>query len=109
MAKTKIPQDVIDRVKGEHAGKELELVETEDVAVIIRPADPTAWQRYMDEIVDDDKRSRASRNLVMHCVVYPERDDFLKLLQQLPALVAALFPACTQISGNKAVSDRKKL
>lgn len=110
MAKLSIVDEETEAaVRTKRAGEELRVLRNEHADIIIRGASEEEYMRFKDEIASPDTRGGAQRTLVIACVVYPEEKDFLALLRKKPGLVDAFGNDCLELSGFKAVSDRKKL
>lgn len=105
---TTITDQQFEEIKSKNTGADLTLIRHEYGDVVIKPASPGAYERFIVENSEPQKRFAAMRNLVFHCVVYPEQDGFRTMVDARPGLVHTFGNDCLEVSGLKAASDRKK-
>jgi hypothetical protein len=56
-----------------------------------RAANAGEWQRFIDEAYDKERASRASRALVVSCVVWPSEVEFAAMIKARPGLVQSFY------------------
>jgi hypothetical protein len=68
--------------------------------IVIKRPDFASYKRFTDKLTQD-KASKASAfdELVMSCVVEPDRDQARSILADYPALVTSLAGAATELGG----------
>jgi hypothetical protein len=76
--------DKIEELAGKH--KRLAVVPTAAGVVVFRNPKRAEWQRYMDTIFDEKKRSKAVEQLARDLVVHPSAADFAAWLEDFPGL-----------------------
>lgn len=106
--KPAIDEALIAKLKAEH-GDRLHLLETEDALAVFKTPDRGTYERYWSEILNEDERARAHKNLVLACVVYPPREEFVRVLDSLPGLVQSFGPALVKAAGAKKEATVRKL
>ena len=74
----------VDELAGKHA--RLAVVPTAAGVAIFRNPRRTEWQRYMDTIFDEKKRSKAVEQLARDLVVHPTSIAFGEWLEEYPGL-----------------------
>jgi hypothetical protein len=102
-------KQIVDALKVKYGSTQLFLVdsETADEFYVHRRAEP-GERRIYRKLQADDKRIDASDSL-MACVVWPEKDEFKKRLEQAPFVVETLENAILAASGVYMDVVRKKL
>ena len=104
----KVTDEQFAKIKAENSGVDLTLLRHEFGDVVVRPASSAVYERFVVEKDEPGKKFWAMRFIVFSCVVFPLEGDLTKLLDERPGLVHTFGNDCLEISGLKAVSDRKK-
>jgi hypothetical protein len=101
-----IDPSTLAELKAKH-GDVLHL-ETDLGDVVFKVATPELWQRFIDEVSDEDQRPRAMAPLVYGCRVYPEKEEFDRILQRRPGLTQTLGNQLSAFCGLEKAAARKK-
>lgn len=107
MSTETITDETLQKLKAEH-GSVLHLGNEFGEAVFRVPSD-TEWQRFQDELADQETRGAAMKPLVIACCVYPEPPRFLDMIKRRPGLVATFGGEIVDFAGVKKVTVRKIL
>lgn len=114
-------QDTIDKLKTEAgaalsarvvelAGKyrRLAVVKTAAGVCIFRNPKRSEWQRYLDAIFDDKKRSRGVEQLARDLVVEPTAEVFAEWLEDFPGLTLDCADPLTTLAKGEAKEHEGK-
>jgi hypothetical protein len=103
---TPIEPSTLAELKAKH-GEVLHL-ETDVGDVVFKVAESKLWQRFIDELTDEESRSRAFIPLLHGCLVYPEKADFERILTARPGLTQTLGNQLSAFCGLEKAAARKK-
>ena len=98
--------DKVEELAGKHA--RLAVVPTAAGVAIFRNPKRTEWQRYMDTIFDEKKRSRAIEQLARDLVVYPDASTFLAWLEEFPGIPLDFADPLTTLAKGEAIAFEGK-
>ncbi len=101
-----IEDATLARLRSEH-GDVLHL-ETDWGDAVFKVATPELWQRFNDEIADEQMRGRALRALVYGCRVYPDLPEFERLMRSRPGLIQGFGNEIVTFCGLGRAAVRKK-
>jgi hypothetical protein len=104
-----ITPEEVSRLRAAHPGCDLHFRKTEFAEVVLRPASLAEYERFLTDAREPAARTTAMRRLVSQAVVYPDDKEFGALVERYPAIVQVLADEVIEISGGKAVTERKKL
>lgn len=86
-------------------GKEIDIVDSEVGAVIVKRPTMNVFRRYQDSGTTETKDWE---NLVRPCVLYPSRADFDAMCEKIPMLLAHTANKCIHLAGLRAEDIKKK-
>ena len=106
--KALIPQETIAKVKAERGagGLELHVLEAAGNAVIVRTPSSGIWDAFQE--ARDKVGTRALRQLLCDCVVYPESAEVLGMLDRRPALANVFGAKLLELAGLEEEAKAKK-
>lgn len=84
-----IPKEIIERLKAE--GHEVYILTAEEsgLQVAVKKPGRAEYRRFKDQRVDPGKRTVATENLFLACLLHPSKEEFQKILADAPALADA--------------------
>jgi len=100
-----ILDDAIARLKQENPGAELHLldVEDDDGAVVFegvfRAPSVPLWKKFRTEVLNEQTRLVADRNLVVACLAFPPYDVFAAAEARFPAIVGKIGSSIADLAG----------
>jgi hypothetical protein len=99
----------IAELKAKH--KDLQAVETPNGSLVFRKPSRAEYDRWFDKTQSTPgERTAAARELAQSCLVFPDRDGFIAILDEWPALLCAeVLSACTAGAGLQDTFPVKKL
>lgn len=107
----------LDELEAEHGSERIGFVEAErhipgfPVLVIVRMPSEAKFKRYQDRVAKKEDGAdiiRASTELGLSCVLYPERDILQKFDAELPGIAVAAGGKAAQMCGAKIEALGKK-
>lgn len=94
-----------DDAQRKHGAKQVRLVQCGDTAVIVRRPHWVAFRKFQDQ---NEFTYDGTEELVMGCLLYPERRALSKLLEAQPGVLAKIANACVELAGFKIDELKKK-
>lgn len=82
----------------------------EDVQIVLKPPSAVAYKRFIDE--RDERKVMASTTIqafVDPCVVYPSKDAYKKLTEELSGIRVSLSVTLQKMAGGQGARESKKL
>lgn len=107
----------LDELEAEHGSERIGFVEAErhipgfPVLVIVRMPNEAQFKRYQDRVAKKEDGAdivRASTELGLSCVLYPERDVLQKFEAELPGIVVAAGGKAAHMCGAKLEAVGKR-
>lgn len=89
----------IEKLKSENPDAELRKVQTKAGIVVVRTPRQGDWKRMQDEAAKPEKRAEAMRALVRSSVVFPSKEEFLRMLEKRPGIFETLLPIVQEMGG----------
>lgn len=102
-----ITQSELAELKAKH-GEVLHLETKWGHDIVFRVATMEEYNRFLEEHVDPQTRVSATRTLIYTCAVYPEREEFDKVIRARPGLLNKLADELTTFCGADRDALRKK-
>lgn len=84
-------------------------LESQIIEIAVKKPSRAAYDQYRQNLFDEDRRRFAFLNLLMECVVYPDRSQMDSILDELPGLPETFGPECAKLAGNTRAVEVKKL
>lgn len=82
---------------------------SDECVILVRKPSRAAYDQYRSNLFDEDRRRFAFQNLLLECVVYPDRGQMDEVLDKLPGLCETFGPECAKLAGNTRAVEVKKL
>lgn len=103
----KLNQKTIDEVKSKNPGAEIHRLDAGEVSVLVKAPDDAQWSSFSD--AKEKSNSRAFKQLVRDCLLWPTDDEYLDLLKTKPALSNLFGIELMGIAGLKEEATSKKV
>jgi hypothetical protein len=107
-----ITEEQLAKTKAEHPGVELHLLSNPDTddQIICKGPNEGEWKRFKEKSgTTVPEQLAAARTLVVSCLVYPSKEDFVALVQQRPGLPETFAGELTEIAGISRKATHRKL
>ena len=95
-------EEQLAELRTQHSDR-LHVVEFDDpveATVVFKRPSRAVWGRFVDSVGrDSESRTRVGTELVESCVVFPERDELKRLLDDVPGLVLSITGAISDAAG----------
>lgn len=90
--------EAIAKAETEHGpiGKKIRAVHTDLGVIIVKRSHPVAWRAFQDKA---ESTTLAFYELVHPCVVHPDKDEFDRILDELPATLIRAADAVAYLAG----------
>ena len=103
----KLPQDKIDSLKSQH-GEVYELESTGYFLYVRKPSRPE-YQRFRDQMMDENRRGRSIELLLKAVVVSPDATGVEAMIDDRPGCVDTFGEMILEIAGSTRDAISKKL
>lgn len=101
--------EIITSLKEKH-GDKLNSLDFEEQSVVFKRPSWAVYSRSLDQLTDDDaSKSKAIRELVDACVVFPEKDKLKVLLDEYPGMAGTISKAIQKEAGLDLKKTARKL
>lgn len=81
-----IDPKLLEELKAKHGNVVVLTADEACVQVACKRPDRATYKRFKVEIGDANKKTSALENLCLTCLVHPSREEFERLLDEMPAL-----------------------
>jgi hypothetical protein len=98
-------EQALDEAQRKHGAKQVRLVQAGDLAVVVRRPHWVAFRKFQDQ---QEFTYEGTEELVVGCLLYPDRRTFSKHLEAQSGVLAKVASACVELAGFKVDDVKKK-
>lgn len=115
MSQTQVTEELIKQLKAEHTSAELHHldldIDGETFELVAKTPSPGEFDRWRANRTSEDPGVKAGANklLVASCLVWPEKNAWVAMLQRKPGLADTFAGELAEVSGIARGARRKKL
>jgi len=99
----------IAQAKAANGEKNVHMLEARehDVAVLVKKPGRAQYRMFRENIADDTRKAHAPENLLLGCLVWPDRKTFEAQLDELPAVGDSLSGDLLKLAGLTRDTEKK--
>lgn len=80
-------KEQVEKATAEHGKKLIQIVcEKHGVTVLVKRPNRSEYKLFRSALNDDVKKVEAAEKLLVNCLVFPSKQEFLDILEDLPGL-----------------------
>jgi len=98
-------EQALDDAQRKHGAKQVRLVQAGDLAVVVRRPHWVAFRKFQDQ---QEFTYEGTEELVLGCLLYPDRRTFSKHLEAQSGVLAKVASACVELAGFRVDEVKKK-
>lgn len=105
-----LDDQTISDIRAANPGAELHALTTDDgLAVVVKMPSGPEFERFTQQLADDERQHNAMANLFHTCVVYPPAAEIRAMLAAQPGLAFSFGGRLAKVAGVRRDIDAKKL
>jgi hypothetical protein len=98
-------EQALDEAQRKHGAKQVRLVQAGDMPVVVRRPHWVAFRKFQDQ---QEFTYEGTEELVLGCLLHPDRRTFSKHLEQQSGVLAKVASACVELAGFRIDDVKKK-
>ena len=103
----KLDPQIVAKLKAEHPGAELTQLASKGNIIVVKSPSDGAWGAFLD--AKEKVATRAYKQLLFDCLVWPSADELTSLLDRKPGLANVFGPKLMELAGVEEEATAKKL